>query len=373
MSPHVADKYDNNVPTTGSCNSFDNTICTDNDGSYACSCDPGYEMNSDNVCVSKSECQTADICGANAVCSELENDYTCTCSTGFTVNGLSTGDASFDCIGDDCATESPACVDFGECAEDTHTCADGASIGTCVDTDGSFDCECLGEGTKTVKVMSPNGPICNDINECDIECTATGRSFLTEGCNGCRDTVCVNLNTDNNYADTFNDEKTSDYQCACASGAQVQVDYTDLAAGPFCVDFDECERNTHNYGFNSICNNTVKSSPEDARFICACADRFKDEEIICEAGALDCFHNCVNINECGDVEAGDEATQMGSFNTECRDIENPSPTDVPLGYACDYNDGYEALSTNDDGEYVCSDIDECATPDVKKNSQLCFT
>ena len=143
---HVADNYDNNVPTTDPCNSFDNTICTDNDGSYACSCDPGYEMNSDNVCVSKSECQTADICGANAVCSELENGYTCTCSTGFTVNGLSTGDASFDCIGDDCATESPACVDFGECAEDTHTCADGASLGTCVDTDGSFDFECLGEG-----------------------------------------------------------------------------------------------------------------------------------------------------------------------------------------------------------------------------------
>ena len=68
--------------------------------------------------------------------------------------------------------------------------------------------------------MGPNGPICNQINECDIECTATGRSFLTEGCNGCRDTVCVNLNTDNNYADTFNDEKTSDYQCACASGAK---------------------------------------------------------------------------------------------------------------------------------------------------------
>ena len=109
-----------------------------------------------------------------------------------------------------------------------------------------------------------------------------------------------------------------------------------------------------------------KSSPEDARVTYSCADRFKDEEIICEAGALDCFHNCVNINECGDVEAGNEATQMCSCNTECRDIEILSPTDVPFGYACDCNDGYEALSTNDDGEYVSSDIDECTTADVGK-------
>ena len=33
---------------------------------------------------------------------------------------------------------------------------------------------------------------------------------------------------------------------------------------------------------------------------------------------------------------------------------------------CDCNDGYEALTTDDSGFYVCSNIDECTTPDVEK-------
>ena len=360
---HVADNYSNNVPTTGPCSSFDNTVCTDTDGSYECSCDPGYEKDANDICVSKTECDD-DPCGDNATCSELDNGYLCTCSSGFTVNGISTGDDHFECIGDDCNSDSPSCQDFGECAEDIHTCADGTSIGTCVETAGSFDCECLGEGVKTEKVMTANGPVCNDIDECDIECSTTGRSFLTLGCNGCRDTVCVNLATDNNFAGTTNDLKTSGYQCACASGAQVQVNLTDIAAGPYCVDFDECEQNTHNCGFNSICDNIEKLSPDDAGFTCECAPGYMDEETPCEAGDTSCFHNCVNINECGDENTA--PTHACSTNTECRDIESPSATDVPLGYACDCNEGYEALTVNGDNEYVCSNIDECTTTDPTK-------
>ena len=80
--------------------------------------------------------------------------------------------------------------------------------------------------------------------------------------------------------------------------------------------------------------------------------------------AVGCFHNCININECGtDTTAG---TDKCSTNTACRDIEDPSPTDVPLGYVCDCNDGYEALTTDDNGFYVCSNIDECTTTDPDK-------
>ena len=173
-----------NTLIIGPCNSDPLiTICTDTDGSYECSCEPGYEMDANEFCVSKSECVN-DPCGDNASCSELDNGYTCTCSSGFTVNGVSTGATSFDCIGDDCNTDSPTCEDFGECAEGIHTCADGTSIGTCVETAGSFDCECLGStGTrpKTVKVYTDNGPICNDVNECEIECEVSSRSFLPQG------------------------------------------------------------------------------------------------------------------------------------------------------------------------------------------------
>merc|ERR1711911_427746 len=89
-----------------------------------------------------------------------------------------------------------------------------------------------------------------------------------------------------------------------------------------------------------------------------------DEETPCEAGDTSRFHNCVNINECGDENTA--PTHACSTNTECRDIESPSATDVPLGYACDCNDGYEALTVNEDNEYVCSNIDECTTTDAEK-------
>ena len=60
---------------------------------------------------------------------------------------------------------------------------------------------------------------------------------------------------------------------------------TDLAAGSYCVDFDEGAMNTHNCGHKIICNNIENDSPDDAGFTCTCAPGFADEETPCPAGA----------------------------------------------------------------------------------------
>ena len=82
------------------------------------------------------------------------------------------------------------------------------------------------------------------------------------------------------------------------------------------------------------CDNIEKLSPDDAGFTCECAPGYMDEETPCEAGDTSCFHNCVNINECGDATHED----ISGCSQICNDTEGSFYCSCQSGYILDLDD-----------------------------------
>jgi len=68
----------------------DNAFCTDTDGYYECTCNPGYGGDAWIECLDVNECQDASLndCALDATCQNTVGSYECTCNPGFVGNGL---------------------------------------------------------------------------------------------------------------------------------------------------------------------------------------------------------------------------------------------------------------------------------------------
>ena len=105
-----------------------NTDCTNNIGSFSCSCKEGYENFVDNSgCSDINECAipaTVDYCGAEAYCSNNVGSFTCPCNTGYQNHKANEG-----------------CSDIDECVISTGTsyCSQNS---VCTNNIGSFSCGC---------------------------------------------------------------------------------------------------------------------------------------------------------------------------------------------------------------------------------------
>uniref|UniRef100_A0A8W8NDF3 Fibrillin-1 n=1 Tax=Magallana gigas TaxID=29159 RepID=A0A8W8NDF3_MAGGI len=65
-----------------------NATCTEQSGSYLCTCNTGYEKSSTGECIDINECvRGTDDCSTNAACSNTDGSFTCTCNTGFFGDG----------------------------------------------------------------------------------------------------------------------------------------------------------------------------------------------------------------------------------------------------------------------------------------------
>ena len=65
----------------------DNATCQDNDLSYTCICNAGYQGNG-NLCSDINECnESTHACHINASCFNTQGDYTCECKPGFSGDG----------------------------------------------------------------------------------------------------------------------------------------------------------------------------------------------------------------------------------------------------------------------------------------------
>ncbi len=147
-------------------------------------------------------------------------------------------------------------LDADECVA-TDVCNNVTEV--CVNTEGSFRCDCAAGFARQV-----NGT-CVDTDEC----------FLSSTCNNATE-VCVNT--------------AGGFRCDCADGFARQASGT-------CVDTDECF-------FSSTCNNATEVCVNtEGGFLCDCADGFARTTV---AGA------CVDINEC----SGNRDNNCGD-NTEC--------------------------------------------------------
>lgn len=119
-----------------------NGNCVNTDGSFRCACDEGFVLNPDNPreCIDKDECAPGSTLCGNGNCTNLIGSYRCSCEQGFRSG-----------------TDSPACVDIDECADQKGLCAF-----RCVNQLGSYTCSCP-KGFK----LGSDRKHCEDINECE--------------------------------------------------------------------------------------------------------------------------------------------------------------------------------------------------------------
>ncbi len=135
----------------------EDATCTDEDGSFRCSCRPGYEGDG-LTCTNIDECAAGtDNCHSNANCTDEVGSYSCACGPGYVGDGLS-------------------CANIDECATGADTCHSDA---TCTDVDGSYTCTCRpgfeGNGSDCVAMLcdAPVGDFDGTVNR-DITFLAFG-------------------------------------------------------------------------------------------------------------------------------------------------------------------------------------------------------
>ena len=155
-----------------------NHTCINYDGSYYCTCNPGYRLsNNYHTCMDINECAW-DNGGCDQKCINEPGSFSCACYEGFRLDHY-------------------RCKDIDECSKDLDNCDQ-----RCFNTKGSFLCYCY-PGYE----LGVNGASCIDKNEC----------WVSNG--GCSD-ICVN--------------SQGNYSCECPPG------YTLDSNLRTCIDDDEC-------------------------------------------------------------------------------------------------------------------------------------
>ncbi|CAL8243797.1 unnamed protein product [Lota lota] len=343
-------------------------VCFNLDGSYRCICPGGYYLH-EETCEDIDECsQLPDIC-LFGTCSNTEGSFTCLCPEGFQVSatgrrcqdyrvsfcftkfenrrcmapkslnttkehccctsmlGQGWGDPCEICPSKDEEAYANLCpfsgyrrgdddnpIDIDECIHEQ------CENGQCINTDGSFRCECpMGYRLGTT------GVTCEDTDECDIG-------------NPCGNGTCTNV--------------IGGFECACDNGFE---------PGPMmtCEDINECSQNPLLCAFR--CVNVVGS------YECKCPTGYvlRDDKRMCkdqnecEDGLDDCASNgmtcknligtfmcicspgytrkpngegCMDLNECGKPGAcknGRCENTIGSYRCRCDQgfVANPTQTE----------------------------------------------
>ncbi|XP_065729501.1 fibrillin-2 [Phocoena phocoena] len=347
------------VALPGSCSPG---TCQNLEGSFRCICPPGYEVKSEN-CIDINECdEDPNICLFGS-CTNTPGGFQCICPPGFVLSdngrrcfdtrqsfcftnfengkcsvpkafnttkakcccskmpGEGWGDPCELCPKDDEVAFQDLCPyghgtvpslhdtreDVNECLESPGICSNGQ----CINTDGSFRCECpMGYN------LDYTGVRCVDTDECSIgnpcgngTCTNVIGSFECNCNEGFEPGPMMNCEDINECAQNpllcaFRCMNTfGSYECTCPIGYALREDQK------MCKDLDECAEGLHDCESRGMmCKNLIGT------FMCICPPgmtRRPDGE------------GCVDENECrtkpGICENGRCVNTIGSYRCECNE------------------------------------------------------
>uniref|UniRef100_A0A8D1TIW8 Fibrillin 3 n=1 Tax=Sus scrofa TaxID=9823 RepID=A0A8D1TIW8_PIG len=360
-----------NCMDTNECLSLSGTClpgtCQNLEGSFRCICPPGFQVQSDH-CVDIDECSEEPNLCLFGTCTNSPGSFQCLCPPGFVLSD--NGHRCFDTRQSFCFTHFEAgkcsvpkafnttktrcccsqrpgegwndpcelCPQEGSAAfqelcpfghgavpglddsrEDVNECAENPGVcsnGLCVNTDGSFRCECpFGYS------LDFTGVSCMDTDECSIG-------------HPCGEGTCTNV--------------IGGFECACADGFE---------PGPMmtCEDIDECSLNPLLCAFR--CHNTEGS------YMCTCPTGYT----LREDGAM-----CRDVDECADGQQDCHARGMlcknliGTFACVCPPGTRPQ---LGSGEGCTDDDECRAQPSlcangrciNTQGSFQC-DCDEGFQP-----------
>ncbi|NWU86044.1 FBN2 protein, partial [Onychorhynchus coronatus] len=356
------------VALPGSCSPG---TCQNLEGSFRCICPPGYEVKSES-CIDINECdEDPNICLFGA-CTNSPGGFQCICPTGFVLsdngrrcfdtrqsfcftnfeNGKCSVPKAFNTTkakcccskmpgegwGDPCELcpeeEEVAFQDLcpyghgtipgiDDAREDVNECLESPGIcsnGHCINTDGSFRCECpMGYN------LDFTGVHCIDTDECSVgnpcgngTCTNVVGSFECSCHEGFEPGPMMNCEDINECAQNpllcaFRCVNTYGfYECTCPVGYELREDRK------MCKDLDECAEGLHDCESRGmICKNLIGT------FMCICPPGMTqrpDRE------------GCTDENECrtkpGVCENGRCVNVVGSYRCECNEGFLSSPSGI---------------------------------------------
>ncbi|XP_072172523.1 uncharacterized protein [Diadema setosum] len=183
-----------------------NGECQNTDGSYYCTCHPGYTGNGD-ICTDINECFN-DANNCTQVCINEDPGFSCACFEGYILE-----------------EDGSQCSDINECMDD-HGCQHA-----CSNTNGSYTCLC-DPGYQ----LNDDMRNCSDVNECEVGheceqiCNNTDGSYKCS----CRDgfvldfdnRTCVDINecVVGHECEQICNNTDGSYECSCRDGFVLDFD-----------------------------------------------------------------------------------------------------------------------------------------------------
>ncbi|KAI1905149.1 hypothetical protein AGOR_G00013160 [Albula goreensis] len=409
-----------------------NGQCINSIGSFQCLCEEGYELTPDGKnCIDVNECVIFPGTCEPGTCQNLDGSFRCICPPGYIVqneqcldtresycftkfeNGKCSVPQAFNTTkakcccsnmpkegwGDPCelcpkeqdAAFQELCpfghgiipgvgdtrIDLNECVENPGICYNGH----CINTDGSFRCECTMGYT-----LNYTGVHCVDIDECSVG-NPCGNGTCTNVIGGfecnCEDgfepgpmMTCEDINEcgQNPLLCAFRCINTfGSYECTCPGGYTLREDRR------MCQDLDECAEGLHDCESRGMeCKNLIGT------FMCVCPlgmVRRPDDEVcqdenecrtrpgICENG------RCVNTIGSYMCECGD-GFQVDSTRTQCLDYREAFCFTEVLQTMCQMSSSSRSPSTKsqcccDGGRGWGNQCELCPLPGTAQYKKLC--
>uniref|UniRef100_A0A8C1GCL1 Uncharacterized protein n=1 Tax=Cyprinus carpio TaxID=7962 RepID=A0A8C1GCL1_CYPCA len=113
-----------------------NANCSNEKGSYNCSCLDGFTASNSSLIIDVDECfEISNVCGLNSICNNTVGSHNCSCKSGYNVTDPNLP-----------INSNNTCTDINECQFSSSVCGPNAN---CTNEKGSYNCSCVNGFTAT--------------------------------------------------------------------------------------------------------------------------------------------------------------------------------------------------------------------------------